>query len=83
MTARGPDMEADVDIELSCALLCPMLGSTWGGRGEAPEPPDLYAIRKGMAGKALFCRWWLLLLLLNTAAEVNVVAKAIKSTTLS
>ena len=44
--ARGPDMEADVDLELSCALLCLIMESTWGGSGPAPEPPDFEALHR-------------------------------------
>ena len=59
VTARGPEKEAPTGILWKSfkAVLIPILGSTWGGSGEAPDPPDLVAIIAN--GKALFARRWL------------------------
>ena len=76
-TANGPDMEAVVAMELICALLWPMFGSTCGGSGEAPEPPDLYA-RSANFGNALFSRWWFLCC--SVAWEAIVADKTMSNT---
>ena len=67
-------MEAWVATRLISAALIPMLGSRWAGSRDAPPespPPDLYASKNGMAGIALFARWWLLFPV--SVAEVDVV----------